>query len=48
MLPGTIEANPATGIVVLIIEIIMIIMNFVFIIDFLKTRNQPAPSESQA
>jgi len=48
VLPGTIASNPATGITVLIIEVIMLIMNFVFIVDFLKTRNEPAPSESQA
>lgn len=48
VLPGTIAANPATGITVLVIEIIMLIMNFVFIVDFLKSRGQPAPSESEA
>jgi carbon starvation protein len=48
VLPGTIASNPATGITVLIIEVIMLIMNFVFIVDFLKTRNEPSPSESQA
>ncbi len=39
VLPGTINANPVTGITVLVIEIIMLIMNFVFIIDFLKHKN---------
>ena len=46
VLPGTIEANPTTGIVVLIIEIVMLIMNFVFIIDFLKNKNKPLASEA--
>ncbi|HUX14480.1 MAG TPA: hypothetical protein VMW87_15735, partial [Spirochaetia bacterium] len=42
-LPATIAANPVTGIAVLIIEIVMFIMNIVFIIDFFRTRNDPAP-----
>jgi len=46
VLPGTIEANPTTGIVVLIIEIVMLIMNFVFIIDFLKNKDKPLASEA--
>ncbi|HDQ14090.1 MAG TPA: carbon starvation protein A [Sediminispirochaeta sp.] len=46
VLPGTIQANPTTGIVVLIIEIVMLIMNFVFIIDFLKYKNKPLSSEA--
>jgi carbon starvation protein len=46
VLPGTIESNPTTGIVVLIIEIVMLIMNFVFIIDFLKNKNKPLVSEA--
>ncbi|MCF7914709.1 MAG: carbon starvation protein A [Spirochaetaceae bacterium] len=46
VLPGTIESNPTTGIVVLIIEIVMLIMNFVFIIDFLKNKNKPLASEA--
>lgn len=41
VLPGTIAKDPVTGIVVLGIEVIMLIMNFVFIIDFLKNRNLP-------
>lgn len=41
VLPGTIKANPVTGITVLIIEITMLILNFIFIIDYLKHRNQP-------
>ena len=48
VLPGTIEANPVTGIVVLVIEIIMIFMNIVFLVDFLKSQKTPAASESQA
>ena len=46
VLPGSIQNNPVTGITVLVIEIIMLIMNFVFIIDFIKTRNEPAPAEA--
>ncbi|MCF7936864.1 MAG: carbon starvation protein A [Synergistales bacterium] len=46
VLPGTIENDPVTGIVVLIIEIVMLIMNFVFIIDFLKNKNKPLASEA--
>ncbi|MDZ7792256.1 MAG: carbon starvation protein A [Spirochaetia bacterium] len=46
VLPGTIESNPTTGIVVLLIEIVMLIMNFVFIIDFLKNKNKPLTSEA--
>lgn len=41
VLPGTIKANPVTGITVLVIEVIMLIMNFVFIVDFLKHKNDP-------
>ncbi len=40
VLPGTIKANPTTGITVLVIEVVMLIMNFVFIIDFLKTKDK--------
>lgn len=47
-LPATIAVNPATGIVVLIIEIAMFIMNIVFIIDFVRTRNDPAPEPIQS
>ncbi len=39
VLPGTIKANPVTGITVLIIEIVMLIMSFVFIIDFIKHKD---------
>lgn len=46
VLPGTIAANPTTGIVVLIIEIVMLIMNIVFIIDFLKNRNKPLEAKA--
>ncbi len=48
VLPGTIENDPATGIVVLVIEIVMLIMNFVFIFDFVKSQGQPATNESGA
>lgn len=46
VLPGTIASNPTTGIVVLIIEIAMLIMNIIFMIDFLKSRNQPLEAEA--
>jgi len=46
VLPGTIQANPTTGIVVLIIEIVMLIMNFIFIIDFLKTKGKALEAEA--
>jgi len=36
VLPATIQENMATGITVLIIEIIMFILNIIFIIDFMK------------
>jgi carbon starvation protein len=47
-LPGSIKAAPGPGITVLVIEIVMLVMNIVFIIDFVRTRNAPAPAESQA
>jgi carbon starvation protein len=47
-LPATISSNPATGIVVLIIEIIMFVMNIVFIIDFFRTRGEPAPETAKS
>ncbi len=40
VLPGTIKTNPNTGITVLVIEVIMLFMNFVFIIDFLKSKKE--------
>lgn len=46
-LPATIAANPVTGITVMVIVIIMLLMNFVFIIDFFKTKDQPA-AEAEA
>lgn len=39
VLPVTIKAKPATGITVLIIEIVMLALNAFFIIDFFRTRN---------
>jgi carbon starvation protein len=47
-LPGSIKASPGPGITVLVIEIIMLVMNVVFIIDFVRTRRTPAAAESQA
>ncbi|MCG8480427.1 MAG: carbon starvation protein A, partial [Spirochaetales bacterium] len=43
-----IQANAVTNTVVFIIEAIMLILNIVFIIDFVKTRNDPAPEASEA
>ncbi|MCK4543442.1 MAG: carbon starvation protein A [Spirochaetales bacterium] len=40
ILPDTIVANPVTGITVLVIEVIMLVMNFVFMADFLKSRKK--------
>ncbi|RKX83676.1 MAG: carbon starvation protein A [Spirochaetes bacterium] len=48
ILPGTIAKSPATGITVMIIEAIMIIMNFVFIIDFLRTYKKPLKAEAES
>lgn len=41
VVPGTIAKNPVTGITVLVIEVIMLIMNFVFIVDFIKHKDDP-------
>ena len=46
VLPGTIASNPTTGIIVLIIEIVMLIMNILFIVDFLKNKNKPLEAEA--
>ncbi len=46
VLPGTIASNPTTGIIVLIIEIVMLIMNILFIVDFLKYKNKPLEAEA--
>jgi len=46
VLPGTIAANPTTGITVLVIEIAMLIMNVIFMVDFLKSKNQPLEAEA--
>ncbi|MFP4703611.1 MAG: carbon starvation protein A [Spirochaetaceae bacterium] len=48
VVPGTIENDPVTGYVVLVIELIMLVLNIIFMVDFLKSQKQPAPSESQA
>ena len=44
ILPGTINKTPLTGITVLVIEIIMLLMNFVFIFDFIKSYKKPIES----
>ena len=41
VIPVTVSAAPATGVTVAIITVIMLIINFVFIFDFFKTRNDP-------
>ncbi len=41
ILPGTIAKTPTIGITVLIIELIMLVMNFVFIIDFIINYKKP-------
>ncbi|MFW5711963.1 MAG: carbon starvation protein A [Spirochaetia bacterium] len=46
VLPGTIENDPTTGIIVLIIEIVMLIMNILFMVDFLKNKNKPLEAEA--
>jgi carbon starvation protein len=43
-----IQSNAITNTVVFIIEGIMLVLNIVFIIDFVRTRNEPAPEASQA
>jgi carbon starvation protein len=43
-----IQSNAVTNTVVFIVEGIMFILNIVFIIDFVKTRNDPAPESSEA
>ncbi len=40
VLPGTIAAKPFTGYTVMGIEVIMIVLNFIFFYDFLKTRKK--------
>lgn len=39
VLPGTIKANPVTGITVLVIEVVMLVMSVVFIVDFVKHKD---------
>ncbi|MFW6274963.1 MAG: carbon starvation protein A, partial [Spirochaetota bacterium] len=46
VLPGTIANDPTTGIIVLIIEIVMLIMNILFMVDFLKNKNKPLEAEA--
>lgn len=43
-----ISSNPLTNTVVFIVEAVMLILNIVFIIDFLRTRNEPVSEPSQA
>ncbi len=38
VLPGTIAVKPITGYTVMSIEVIMIVLNFIFFYDFMKTR----------
>ncbi len=46
VLPGTIAKTPSTGITVMIIEAIMLIMNIIFIIDFVKNYKKPIAEEA--
>jgi carbon starvation protein len=46
VVPGQIQNNPGTGITIMVIEIVMFIMNIVFIVDFLKTKNKPAEAQA--
>ncbi len=48
VLPSTIAAKPTTGITVMIIEAIMLIMNIIFIIDFIRNYKKPLPAEEAA
>ncbi len=43
-----ISGNAVTNTVVFVIEGVMLIMNVIFIIDFVKTKDQPAPELSKA
>jgi carbon starvation protein len=43
-----IQGNPVTNTVVFIVEGLMFILNVIFIIDFVKTRKDPAPEASEA
>ena len=40
ILPASIAKNAATGVTLLVIEIVMLIMNVIFIIDFMKSRKE--------
>ncbi len=48
VLPGTISKSPVTGITVLVIEVIMFIMNIIFIIDFIRNYKKPIEAEAEA
>jgi len=43
-----ISGNAVTNTVVFVIEGVMLILNFVFIFDFVRTRNEPAPEPTKA
>ncbi|MFP4432392.1 MAG: carbon starvation protein A [Spirochaetaceae bacterium] len=47
VIPVTWDANPATGGTVGVITALMLVINFVFIIDFFKTRNTPLADTQQ-
>ncbi|TVR34106.1 MAG: carbon starvation protein A [Spirochaetaceae bacterium] len=47
-LPATIASAPATGWTVMVIVVIMLLMNFLFIFDFFKTKDLPASAEIQS
>ncbi len=46
VVPDSIQSNPGTGYTILVIELIMLVMNFIFIIDFQKSKNKAAPDQS--
>ncbi|MFP4300493.1 MAG: carbon starvation protein A [Spirochaetaceae bacterium] len=46
-LPATIQSNPPTGITVMVIVVLMLIINFIFIIDFMKTKDLPPVTEGE-
>lgn len=39
VIPATIAASPATGWTVLVIEVVMLVLNFIFVVDFFKSRS---------
>ena len=44
ILPASIQKNPSTGITLLVIEVVMLLMNVIFIIDFIKSGKKEVKS----